>query len=546
MLDVSEAWKQAHAEMLSPETFVEVRLLVGKTLDEMRYSDSGNVSSIELNYETGGESIEYNPNFYANHIHQIEPIPPRCAVTLEENLWLLDGSRVESWDDRGHVESHEDGSLTYKIHFGLRDETRFLQALTIVWSSEYNEYPTRFEILVYPSGTGEGIVVPERFLVTGNKAVTSVVDLNVTDFYQIRINVLDWNTPNHHKRIDQIYFGTIEVFNKNELLSFTHEESCDLLSASLPKNEINFSVSNIDGRWDPNNPEGIGQYLMEQQRMSVRYGTEVNGVVEWIPGGIFFLSEWFSTPSGLEFSFTAQDAISRMTISKEGNVSFTGNLSELLNRSLSANDLDKDSITIFVGDNDISDVTNSDFKTSLSCAANLQLLANEHMRIFQHDRRNRLVMIPLDKTLRDYRIALDYAYTYPKITLSKPLRNVVLRWYGTVDGVEQANDYIALNVEKKGVDQIIDTERLHLAASLADVTQHPESLAKTTAYAEWVRDMLVSRKTISGEFRADPRLEVLDVVSIESKYGVVEPVALTTVKYTYNGSFRGYYEGRVL
>lgn len=545
MLDVSEAWKKAHSEMLSPETFVEVRLLVGKELNEMRYGANGSVSSIQLDYKTNNKWVVYNPNSYTHHIHQTEPVPTRYAITLEENLWLLDGSRVESGNDGSRIESHADGDLIYRIHFGLADATRSLSALTIVWSNEYNEYPTRFEILVYPNVDGDGIIVPTSFLVTGNKSVLSVVDLNVTNFYQIHIKVLDWNTPNHRKRIDQIYFGKIEVFGKNDILSFNHEESCDLLTASLPKNEIAFSVSNIDGRWDPNNPEGVGQYLMEQQRLSVRYGTEVNGNTEWIPGGIFFLSEWSSSSGGLEFSFVARDVISRMEIAKSKTQYSNGPLSSLLNHLLSINNLDKDAISVVVGDDDIVDVTNSDFDSSLSGAANLQLLANEHMRIFRHDRQNRLIMAPLDRTLRDYPMPLDYAYSYPKITLSKPLKNVVLRWYGTVDGASVANDYVALEVGKTGVDQVIDSERLHLVAALAD-GGNPTSLAKATAYAEWVRDMLVSRKTISGEFRADPRLEVLDVVSIESKYGVVEPVALTTVKYTYNGSFRGYYEGRVL
>ena len=540
MFEVSEAWKQAHTEMLSPETFVEVRLLVGKILSELPKGEW-----LDLDVRLNDKWVAYKPESYTHHIHQIEPVPPRYDITLEENLWLLDGSRTESSDARGHIEGYEDESLTYRI-YSTYYATRPISTLTIVWSSEYNEYPTRFEILVYPRIEGDGIIVPTSFLVTGNKSVVSVVDLNITDFSQIHIKVPDWNTPNHHQRIDQVYFGKIEVFDKNDLLSFTHEESCDLLTASLPKNEIAFSVSNVDGRWDPNNPEGIGQHLMEQQKLSVRYGTEVNGIVEWIQGGIFFLSEWTSTSGGLEFSFVAQDAISRLVLPKQKDAPYSGVLSELLDDMLVTNSLNENAITIFVGDEDISDVTNSDFDSSLSGAANLQLLANEHMRIFHHDRRNRLIMAPLDKTLRDYPMPLDYAYSYPKITLSKPLRNVVLRWYGTVDGETVANDYVALEVEETGVDQVIDNKRLYLDASLADSTQNPESLAKTKAYAEWVRDMLVSRKTISGEFRADPRLEVLDVVSIESKYGVVEPVALTTVKYTYNGSFRGYYEGRVL
>ena len=53
-------------------------------------------------------------------------------------------------------------------------------------------------------------------------------------------------------------------------------------------------------------------------------------------------------------------------------------------------------------------------------------------------------------------------------------------------------------------------------------------------------------KKIKGEFRADPRLDVFDLVVVESKYGYVFPVVITDIKYSFNGSFNATYEGRVL
>jgi hypothetical protein len=51
---------------------------------------------------------------------------------------------------------------------------------------------------------------------------------------------------------------------------------------------------------------------------------------------------------------------------------------------------------------------------------------------------------------------------------------------------------------------------------------------------------------LKGDFRADPRLELFDVISVESKYGMISPVMITYIKYTYNGSFHGTFEGKVL
>ena len=54
------------------------------------------------------------------------------------------------------------------------------------------------------------------------------------------------------------------------------------------------------------------------------------------------------------------------------------------------------------------------------------------------------------------------------------------------------------------------------------------------------------RTLISGEFRADPRLDVLDVISIESKYSTISSVMITELTYTYNGSFHATYKGTIV
>ena len=65
------------------------------------------------------------------------------------------------------------------------------------------------------------------------------------------------------------------------------------------------------------------------------------------------------------------------------------------------------------------------------------------------------------------------------------------------------------------------------------------------AVAAWCRDCLKNRKIISGEFRADPRLDALDTITVVSKYGS-NSVQISDVKYTYNGAFRGTFTGRVM
>ena len=54
-----------------------------------------------------------------------------------------------------------------------------------------------------------------------------------------------------------------------------------------------------------------------------------------------------------------------------------------------------------------------------------------------------------------------------------------------------------------------------------------------------------NRMTLSSDWRADPRLDALDVVDNENDYNT-NKVLMTNVKYSYNGAFKGSGEGRVI
>jgi hypothetical protein len=90
-----------------------------------------------------------------------------------------------------------------------------------------------------------------------------------------------------------------------------------------------------------------------------------------------------------------------------------------------------------------------------------------------------------------------------------------------------------LEVSELGEQQTVDNDYITSEEQAAEV-------------AAWVRDMLEHRRNLHGEFRADPRLDLFDVVQVETKYGVVSPVVITNIKYTYSGSFRGSFTGRAL
>jgi hypothetical protein len=68
---------------------------------------------------------------------------------------------------------------------------------------------------------------------------------------------------------------------------------------------------------------------------------------------------------------------------------------------------------------------------------------------------------------------------------------------------------------------------------------------RANAVGEWVERYLRRRMTLSSSWRADPRLDALDVVENPNEYNI-NSVRMTEVKFTYNGAFRGTGEGRVI
>lgn len=160
----------------------------------------------------------------------------------------------------------------------------------------------------------------------------STVWMNIEGYNRLEIEILKWSLPYRRARCTQIALGIRTVYTKDDLLGFEHAQSADLLSAALPNNRITFKLRNEDDRWNPDNPQNAGQYLMNQQEMRLRYGMDINGAIEWIDGGVFWLDEWNIPSNGVEASFTARDELTFMHAIYTGPLS--GTLYEIADAAL--------------------------------------------------------------------------------------------------------------------------------------------------------------------------------------------------------------------
>jgi hypothetical protein len=502
MITVSDAWKDVHQRFLLPETFIEIDC----TISDVGAQESATATgTVETAFSNAASVIDNTPK------------SSRYA-TNELNLWALDGTRTILSSSAPYVSAGyvSDVASTGSVTLTFPEvRTVASSGLTINWSSIYGEYPS-----VYTVTAKNGDTVVSEVTITDNDNPVSAAFLQLQNYDSITVTVQDWCLPYRRARIESVVVGHVLTLTKKDILSFTHEQHGDLLSGELPKTSIEFTLDNTDGRWNPNNPTGMEQYLSERQKLVVRYGMDINGVTEWIKGGVFYLSEWDAPSNGLEARFVARDSF-EFLLNTELKSAVYDSLAGLVDF---ATRLTLPSEAGVVVDPSLNDYY-TEYMSGNTGAEIIQKCANTAGCVLRYDRDGVLNIERLNRALTDYRITSALSYSHPEVTLSKPLKTVSVD-YGKENPYE-------LSVSNVGEIQTVSNDFIRDQARAAFV-------------ADWVSETLKSRKTISGEFRADPRLDLFDVVVVESKYGAFSPVVITSIKYSFTGAFRGTFTGKLL
>lgn len=458
-----------------------------------------------------------------------EKSPVRYA-TLEHNIWLLDGSfdilpAAAPYGENGYIGNTLCGEdcvfaapPTITISFGKVFDT-LLEGLTIAWGTAYEgEYATEFKI----TASANGSVVKEE-TVTGNREKISTVFTELTGYDTIELSVLKWSHPRRRARIERIVVGIEHNYSKGDLSSYTHRMGASLLSAEQPETEVTFSIDNTDRLYDPDNDSGMSRYLMTRQEVTVTYGYKLDGKVEKIPAAVTFLDEWETPRSGILANFTARGLQVFMDEKFTGTV--TGTLLNVAQLALEQANIPlmSDGSQRWVLDESLGSI-NVPLGVDLSdrtLAEVVQLCAYAGCCVMWQDRNGVLHVEPFEpKEAAEYDISRAVEFGFPETTLAKQLKSININ-----DGA-----YV-LSVSKLGVEQTVDDPLI--------------SAERAPTVAAWVRDILLYRQSLSGEWRADPKVDALDTVSVDTPFHTNRTV-LTSIELNFNGAWRGSYEGTVI
>ena len=537
MQTVSENWKNAHKRSLLNESFVEVSLDIADpdALADASPQDNGAI------YTSDSSQL-------ARQVDKITS--PYC--TLEQNLWILDGNRKaipvsEFADDTYTSDVMCDETCvfptkrpTITIEFG-NVHSKLIPGITIYWSEVYGEYADTFEVIAYDSSNA--VIATKE--VTGNKSVKTLIPLDIVDYKRVVVIIKKWCLPHRRARIEGILVGLNKVYGKADLFAYSHKQSVDPLSTSLPKFEISFSVDNVEGEYNPHNPQGLAKYLMERQEVKARYGLKMDdGSIEWIDGGIFYLSEWYAKQNGMTADFTARDLLEFMSdvyadIELPTEERDLYNLAEII-LNMAHLPVAVDNANRWRIDGSLRNIKTTAPLPEDTLANHLQLIANAGKCVLYQNRDGVLCIEPM-ATVTDtaYEINSSNSYSKSEISLSKPLKQVKVKVYAYTQEAGKDIEYTSTEVAYSEASSNTIGETIVVDNPLITDSTHAESVAK------WMYEYLSNRMTLDSSWRADVRLDALDVTKNSNDYNTSR-VLMTDVDFKYNGAFRGTGKGKVI
>ena len=433
MYDTSPEWKKNQRQPLTSESFVELSYKITDPNLPEAHTDAKdelpNLSEIsEITMDVEREIASY--------------------ATLERNLWLLDGSKITVPEEKdfyaysGYISNplcELDGTFVtplpcINIKFEETVKSK-LPGLTITWGSAHGDYPVEFSVTPY---NGDSSYDP---MIVNNTDVVSIVELEMDNFNEIKIEILKWCQGHRRARIGKIFLGINKIYTKSDLLQFSCSETIDPVSGSLPKYEIQFEIDNRDRAFNPTNPQGLTKYMMERQEIRTRYGYLLDGAVQWIPGGVYYLSDWNAPQNGISASFTARDLFEFL-----GETYYKGAFPSDINGASALDECDlytlaeqvlreapfpKDKIEsdLWELDESLREVNTRSPLPVCSMAECLQLIANAAACSITFDRGGKLHIQPLINTAAQVDITDNNSYSKAEISLTKPIKQVDVSKY---------------------------------------------------------------------------------------------------------------------
>lgn len=523
---------------------------------------------------------------------------PLTYQTLELHRFLLDGINP--------LPVKEDPTYQGYVSYAMSDENReFVEviptidisfdtyfefvALSFRFDVSKNEYPTEIKVTVYHD---DDIVLDQTAFPNSSEWV---FESRIPVCNRIVIQFMKTNYPYRRVRITELIYGLQTVLGSDEMISCDFSDYVSPDSTSLSNMSFSFTLLDNEHRYDPENPQGVWEYLESRQPVNVVLGQYINETkVERMQ-----LCNVYTTGN---FNVSGQEALTQVTIECSG---ILGHMTSTYYKGVynpngsSLYDLGV-AVASEAGFKDVIDFDLS-LKNIITCLPLpvmqtnqlLQLIANAGRCIIRHNRGGGIVIAPLASIETNFTLDFSKVYSAPESSKIPPLRNLTSTYQNvTVESELSEITSITINVTEAttftlthqiiinhdiitessvtlietpqcyayqtiivatGSGKItikgnkVNTDEVSITKHYSDVGEDLDNVTNSLIdsrnvldeYMDWIASVTQRRTTYTVEHRGYPYLDTTDRISIDSNFKSNVDVDIIKNELSFNGAING-------
>ncbi len=371
---------------------------------------------------------ETNPNVTVNdeeifsslqNIKEKEVIQTKNYATLEKNFWKLDDSQPiygSELLDQCYISSfmsNENCVFESKPCITLLSDVLLTTlGLTMSFDTVDGNYARKINVKAYRDELT--IMNKDYTLDSYNERIIFADNDELVRWNKIEIYFLESSLPYRRMRINQLLFGILEIYTDENIITAESKEKTTRINSELPTHTFKFSISNIEKKFNPDNPVGWYRYILQQQPISYTWGYQLDdGNIEWILGGNMLLTGSVDVRDN-QVTFNTTSLINYLTKTyKKGIYQPEGrNLYDLAVDVLNDNNIDSTKYELWEG---LKNIKTEAPLPKLEARQCLQIIATAGNCTLFTNRENIIKIVPLENTINPD--GMDYGFITSKPTV---------------------------------------------------------------------------------------------------------------------------------
>lgn len=275
------------------------------------------------------------------HTPDLDRLPVKTFATLEQNQWILDGSRKaftenpkeENWGLWSKQMSGENGvfsaPIVLTINFTMNHTS---EGLTLYFRPDTDDYAADMQIDYYNSA--DELILSKTFAPDAAEYFAAGVAEN---YRKIVLTFRKTSLPYRYLKLTEIKYGAVKVFDEDSIISADIFEEVDVTGAELSINTLEFTVYTSD--FQLLDPAGVYAALQQKQAIAVTQKDEEGEETHF---GTFFLEEPYSEDDDT----TTMHCVDFLGVIDKtdflGGIYFAKNAGELLTEIMTSAEVEED------------------------------------------------------------------------------------------------------------------------------------------------------------------------------------------------------------